>query len=134
LILGALDTVLGSASAGESEKRGMTVMLLHSAVVRVDYIIYSYTLRSDGVKTTLQNGLCFVVTLSTVKLSSVNSEAIALLSGITAEQSLHFMTVLKRKFAYFSYAISRDPTHYTTAVAIGLIRGYFWNNLDDKKS
>jgi hypothetical protein len=133
VIMGALDTVMGSAASGEKEKIGMTVMLLHSAVVRVDYMIYSYTLTSSGVVDTVENGMCFVCTLSTVKLSKVNPEAIALLAGITAEQSLAFLDKLRRKYADMSYRIKRDEKYYSVAEAVGLIRGYFWNNLDDKQ-
>ncbi len=91
LILGALDTVLGNAKAGEKTKEGFTVILLHGAVVRVDYYIYAYTFRSDGVKTNVQNGLVFATAMSTVKLRAVNSEVIALLSGLTAEGSIGFL-------------------------------------------
>lgn len=125
VILGALDTVLGNNTVGEKEKSGMTVILLHSAVVRVDYYMYAYTMKSAGVVNTLTNGMCFVVTLSTVKISQVNSEAIALLSGMTAESSLGYMNRLANKFNRFAYTIKRNPTYYDTAEAVGLIKGYF---------
>lgn len=125
VILGALDTVIGNTAAGEKEKSGMTVILLHSAVVRVDYYMYSYTMRSSGITEQVKNGMCFVVSLSTVKISKVNSEAIALLSGMTAETSLGYMSRLANKFNGFNRNIARNPRHYKTAEAVGLIRGYF---------
>ena len=133
LILGALDAVLGNASAGEKESSGMACILMHSAIVRVDYFVYAYTLRSDGAKTHLQNGLVFAVTLSTVKLSAVNSEVIALLSGQTAENSVSFVNNLANKFNLFADNVARNPIAYTSADCIGYIRGYFYDNMKDEQ-
>ena len=131
LILGALDAVLGNASVGEKESSGMACILMHSAIVRVDYFVYAYTLRSDGAKTHLQNGLVFAVSMSTIKLEAVNSEVIALLSGLTAENSVSFVNNLANKFNLFADNIARNPIAYTSADCIGYIRGYFYDNMDD---
>ena len=131
LILGALDAVLGNASAGEKESSGMACILMHSAIVRVDYFVYAYTLRSDGAKTHLQNGLVFAVSMSTIKLEAVNSEVIALLSGLTAENSVSFVNNLANKFNLFADNVARNPIAYTSADCIGYIRGYFYDNMDD---
>jgi len=126
LIMGALDTVLGNASAGEKETDGFTVMLLHGAVVRIDYYVYAYTFRSDGAATKLQNGLVFAVSIATVRLASVNSEVIALLSGLTAEGSVGYMQRYNRKMkAIGDKAKLLGNSNYTTEEAISLIISLF---------
>lgn len=134
VILGALDTVIGNTAAGEKEKSGMTVILLHSAVVRVDYYMYSYTMHSSGITEQVKNGMCFVVSLSTVKIAKVNSEAIALLSGMTAETSLGYMSRLANKFNRFKRDIEGNSRYFKTAEAVGLIRGYFGVKLTEKQN
>eukprot|EP00656_Telonema_subtile_P030703 TRINITY_DN3368_c0_g1_i1.p1 TRINITY_DN3368_c0_g1~~TRINITY_DN3368_c0_g1_i1.p1 ORF type:complete len:340 (+),score=105.25 TRINITY_DN3368_c0_g1_i1:131-1150(+) len=130
LILGVLDTLLGNAQVGASEKQGYAVILLHSAIVRVDYFAYTYTLRSDGATTHVQNGLAFAVSMSTVKLVDVNSEAIALLSGLTAEGQASAMDQIIFKFKDIEGNIASKPDMYPTASALGMIRGYFWDYIE----
>lgn len=131
LILGALDTVLGNAQVGEKETTGFAVLLLHSAIVRVDYFCYAYTLRSDGVKTHVQNGMCFAVSLSTVRLQNTNSEVIALLSGMTAESSMAAQNFIANKMQSIRDNIKGNPTYYARAEAIGYISGYFMDSLKE---
>lgn len=123
LILGALDTVLGNATAGEKSTEGFTVLLLHGAVVRVDYYIYSYTFRSDGVATNLQNGMVFATSMATVKLASVNVEVIALLSGLTAEGSVGYMKVFNKKMERINAKASENQ--WTADEAKSLIMSLF---------
>lgn len=133
LILGAIESVLGSASAGEKEKVGYSIMYLHSAVVRIDYMVYAYRFRSDGLTNALQNGMCFCATISTVKLFRVNSEAIALISGLTAEKSMSFFKKQRRKCREFVFNIKDNPKFYDVPVCVGYIRGYFGADLTDEQ-
>jgi len=130
LIMGALDTVLGNASAGEKQTKGFTVMLLHGAVVRVDYYVYSYTFRSDGVSTKLQNGLVFAISMATVKLASVNSEVIALLSGLTAEGSIGYMKLHNANMKKIRNRAKQKIGNYSTEEANQKILTLFGD--DDK--
>jgi hypothetical protein len=132
LVLGVLGSVIGSAQVGEKEKVGMTVILLHSAVVRCDYYVYAYTSASEGGATAKKtNGLVFVATLSTVKLSNVNTEAIALLSGLTAEQGIAHINFLKMSYERFARDIKRDKHYYVLSQALGYIDGYFGDLLSE---
>lgn len=125
-ILGALDVVLGSASAGEKTHEGFTVMLLHGAVVRIDYHIYTYTFKSNGVKNQLKNGLVFACALSTVKLTSVNSEVIALLSGLNAAESIDYMAAANLKLERIMN--NAAATKYETKEAVQLLMDMFINS------
>eukprot|EP01083_Nonionella_stella_P141211 434616_1 len=129
LILGALEVVLGNASGGEKTKQGFTVMLLHSAIVRVDYYLYAYTVSSDGLKTDLQNGLVFVSTISTVKVAKASPEAIALLAGLTAESSLQFFKRMKEDYKRYETNIAKMNNYYELPKAIGLIIGNFGDTM-----
>ena len=130
LIMGALDTVLGKASAGEKQTKGFTVMLLHGAVVRVDYYVYSYTFESDGVVTKPQNGLVFAISMATVKLASVNSEVIALLSGLTAEGGAGYMKLHNANMKKIRNRAKQKIGNYSTEEASQKILTLFGD--DDK--
>ena len=129
LIYGTLDAVLGSGTSGEKEKEGYSVMLLHSAVVRIDYYVYAYRFRSDGIKTNLQNGLVFVTSISTVKLSKVSYEVIALLSGLSAETQLAYFAQLKKRYERYIANITYQDDFYKTSEAVGLISGHWGDEL-----
>ncbi|KAL0479211.1 hypothetical protein AKO1_008033 [Acrasis kona] len=83
----ALRTVLGNSSGGSKEDINYKVMLLHNAIVRLDYKLYSYTLESEGVTLHVQNGICFFCSVSVIDLRVAGKEAIAYCIGSASEES-----------------------------------------------
>ena len=133
LALLTVSSVLGNTSVGEKEVEGMACILLHSAIVRVDYFMYAYTLRTDGVITKLQNGLVFAVAISTVKLRSASRELIAFVSGRSAENAVMFMNRQSRIFQGFVDAIEKNAVAYSACDCITYICTYFYDALTDEQ-
>jgi len=88
----ALNSLLGSGSAGSTEVKNMKVVYLYGAVVRIDYMMYSYTVRTENIHSKVKNGVCFYGTIATVKLATVPEEVIAYVLGQSADQAARFLS------------------------------------------
>jgi len=139
----ALNAVLGNAEAGSKEQIDYKVMFLYNAVIRVDYMLYSYTLSSEGVSKDVTNGVCFVCTISTIKLSAINSEVIAYVLGEQADKGGKFLgamleSITNEQLSNKAARVISKPEDLSAAVANakGSIYGRYKTQLseDDKKN
>jgi hypothetical protein len=82
-----VNAVLTKASAGEKLEQGFKVLLIHSAVVRVDYFVYGYTVSANsGIAQTTKNGLVCVATVGVVDFNSIGLETLVYLVGTQCAQ------------------------------------------------
>jgi len=93
----AVNAVLTKASAGEKLDIGYKVLILHSAVVRVDYMVYGYTTSAKtGVADVIKNGLVCVATVGMVDFKSIGLEALVYLVGTQCAQAGSFINSRQR--------------------------------------
>ena len=90
-----MNAVLTKASAGEKLEIGYKVLIIHSAVVRVDYMVYGYNVSaSSGISDMAKNGLVCVATVGVVDFKSIGLETLVYLVGTQCAQvSMLFRTV-----------------------------------------
>ncbi len=85
--LHAVNAVISNTSGGGKMDVGYKLLLLHNAVVRIDYYVYGFNLYTNtGFSEKKRNGLVFVSTISTVDMKSIGLETLVYLTGVQAAQ------------------------------------------------
>lgn len=74
LITAGLNTLLGNASAGETERVDFHVVFANNSLLRIDYMMYKYNFSSKGIIDEVQNVFCYYLQVGVLDLEKVNPQ------------------------------------------------------------
>jgi hypothetical protein len=122
-----VNAVLTKASAGEKLEQGYKVLLIHSAVVRVDYFVYGYTVSANsGIAQTTKNGLVCVATVGVVDFNSIGLETLVYLVGTQCAQvstGVKLHTCKSLCISEMNHPVEKKETYFWNLYFYNFLRG-----------
>lgn len=74
LITAGLNTLLGNASAGETERVDFHIVFANNSLLRIDYMMYKYNFSSKGIIDEVKNCFCYYLQVGVLDLEKVNPQ------------------------------------------------------------
>ena len=70
----ALNQILGNTSAGETQTTAFHIIFANNSLLRLDYMIYKYGFRSEGVTKTTKNAFCYYIQVAVLDIEKVEED------------------------------------------------------------